>query len=172
MKLYFPKIIGPVNISSKNAARKHFKNLGINLAIYDSSENSEAAKLLDLVHYSWDIIFCKWVKEVCKNYNLNFEQVYTKHNKIYNRGYRKLRPNVLRPILVPVSGPIGGHCTIEDTKLFDKNYKNKARVIQVLLPNPVQFLLLIQLFLFLIPSQLQYQYQDSYLSFLLLLQVL
>ena len=125
IKFHFPKIIGPVNISSKNAARKHFKNLRLKIAIYDSSENSEAAKLLDLVYYAWDIIFCKWVKEVCKNYNLNFEQVYTKHNKIYNRGYRKLRPNVIRPILVPVDGPIGGHCTIEDTILFDKNYKNR-----------------------------------------------
>lgn len=125
IKFHFPKIIGPVNISSLNKARKHFKNLRLKIAIYDSSENSEAAKLLDLVHYAWDIIFCKWVKEVCQNYNLNFEQVYSKQNKIYNRGYRKLRPNVMRPILIPVNGPIGGHCTIEDTVLFDRNYKNR-----------------------------------------------
>ena len=121
----FPKIIGPVNQSSLKKAKRHFKTLKLRIEIFDSSEVSEAAKLLDLVHYAWDIIFCKWMKEVCNNLNLNFDQVYTKYNNIYNKGYSKLRPNIKRPILIPIDGPIGGHCTIENTILFDKTYRNK-----------------------------------------------
>jgi|SRR3989338_5301674 len=125
IKFSFPKIIGPVNQSSLKKAKRHFKTLKLRIEIFDSSEVSEAAKLLDLVHYAWDIIFCKWMKEVCNNLNLNFDQVYTKYNNIYNKGYSKLRPNIKRPILIPIDGPIGGHCTIENTILFDKTYRNK-----------------------------------------------
>lgn len=125
IKFHFRKIIGPVNKNSLRKARLHFKTLNIKTEIFDSSETSEAAKLLDLIHYGWDIIFCKWIKEVCRNLDLNFDQVYTRHNNIYNIGYSKLRPNVKRPILIPIDGPIGGHCTIEGTILFDKTYHNR-----------------------------------------------
>lgn len=125
IKFYFPKIIGPVNKNSLKKAKQHFKALKLKIEVFDCSEASEAAKLLDLVHYAWDIIFCKWIKEVCDNLNLNFDQVYTKYNNIYNKGYSNLRPSVKRPILIPIDGPIGGHCTIEDTVIFDKTYKNK-----------------------------------------------
>lgn len=125
IKFSFPKIIGPVNKNSLKKAKLHFKTLKLKIEIFDSSQTSEAAKLLDLVHYAWDIIFCKWIKEICVNLNLNFDQVYTKYNNIYNKGYSKLRPNVKRPVLIPIDGPIGGHCTIEDTILFEKTYHNK-----------------------------------------------
>ena len=125
IKFHFPKIIGPVNKNSLRKAKLHFKTLKLKTEIFDCAETSEAAKLLDLVHYAWDIILCKWVKEVCSNLNLNFDQVYKRYNNIYNRGYSKLRPNVKRPILIPIDGPIGGHCTIEDTILFEKSYSNK-----------------------------------------------
>ena len=125
IRFIFPKIIGPVNKNSLKKARLHFMTLKLKTEVFDSSQTSEAAKLLDLVHYGWDIIFCKWIKEVCVSLNLNFDQVYTRYNNIYNKGYSKLRPNVKRPILIPVDGPIGGHCVIEDTILFDKSYNNK-----------------------------------------------
>lgn len=125
IKFHFPKIIGPVNKNSLGKAKLHFKTLKLKTEIFDCAETSEAAKLLDLVHYGWDIIFCKWIKEVCSNLDLNFDQVYTKYNNIYNKGYSKLRPNVKRPVLIPIDGPIGGHCTIEGTVLFNKSYSNK-----------------------------------------------
>lgn len=125
IKFNFPKIIGPVNNDSLKKAKLHFKTLKLKTEIFDSSETTEAAKLLDLVHYAWDIILCKWTSEACNNLNLNFEQVYTKYNNIYNKGYSKLRPSVKRPILIPIDGPIGGHCVIEGTRLFDKVYPNR-----------------------------------------------
>lgn len=120
IKFHFPKIIGPVNKISEVLARKHFRELGLKIEVYKGSNESEAAKLLDLVYYAWNIIFCKWVDEVSRKHGLNFDDVYTKHNQIYNQGYSKLLPKVVRPIFVPRKGPIGGHCTIPDTTLFHK----------------------------------------------------
>lgn len=125
IRFHFKKIIGPVDKNSLLLAKKHFKDLHLKTIVYESAETSEAAKLLDLIYYAWNIIFAKWVKEVSKDLRLNFDQIYTLHNQIYNDGYKKLRPNVLRPILSPVQGPIGGHCTIEDTILLHKKYKNR-----------------------------------------------
>lgn len=124
IKYLFPKIIGPVNKQSLDLAREHFRKLGVQILEYDRAEESEAAKLLDLVYYAWNIIFCKWVDSICKELGYNFAQVYTKHNQIYNAGYSKLLPHVIRPVLVPIPGPIGGHCTIPDTLLFHKFYMN------------------------------------------------
>lgn len=125
IKHAFPKIIGPTSKESLNKAKKHFKDLGLQIEVYDSSDESETAKLLDLVYYAWNIIFCKWIYEVSKKLKLNFDHIYTKHTEIYNRGYEKLLPNVVRPILKPAPGPIGGHCTIPDTALFDKYFPNR-----------------------------------------------
>ena len=125
IKKHFKKIIGPVNKQSLKLAKSHFRKLGLKIEVYDKAEDSEAAKLLDLVYYAWNIVFCKWVNEVSQDLKLNFDQVYPRHNENYNLGYRKLRPNVQRPILRPITGPIGGHCTVEDTLLFDKFYKNR-----------------------------------------------
>ncbi len=125
IKNIFPKIIGPTSKKSLEKAKKHFKILGLKTEIYKSSDESESAKLLDLVYYAWNIIFCKWVKEFCDKKDLNFDDIYTRHNKIYNEGYKSLRPNVTRPILKPIPGVIGGHCTMPDTIIFDKYYKNR-----------------------------------------------
>lgn len=125
VKYYFPKIIGPIGQKSLIEAERHFKTLGLKTAVYNNAETSETAKLLDLVYYAWNIIFNKWVFEVCQKLNLDFEQVYTKHNQIYNKGYGQILPNVIRPILIPQKGPITGHCIIPDTLLFHKYHKSK-----------------------------------------------
>lgn len=125
IKYYFPKIIGPVDEGSLKLAKKHFNKLGLKFEVYDKPEESEAAKLLSIIYFNWNIIFCKWIDEVCNKNGWNFDNVYTKHNKIYNSGYRKLLPNVVRPVLIPQKGPLGGHCLIPDTELFEKLYSNR-----------------------------------------------
>ncbi|MDD2822969.1 MAG: hypothetical protein PHQ59_02695 [Candidatus Daviesbacteria bacterium] len=140
IKNYFPKIVGPIDLLSLKMAKKHFKDLKLKMEIFDSAEDSESAKLLDLTYYAWNIIFCKWVSEICEKLGLNFDQVYTKYNLIYNqgyskimpgvhnvtsyKGYRKSLPKVIRPILLPIKGPISGHCTIPDVIMFDKLINN------------------------------------------------
>lgn len=125
IKYIFPKIIGPVDKKSLQLGKTHLKSLGLKIKVYDSSEESETAKLLDLTYFAWNIIFCKWVNELCNEVGLNFDQVYTQHNQIYNRGYKKLRPQVVRPVLKPMKGPIGGHCTIPDVELLNNYFKNR-----------------------------------------------
>ncbi len=125
IKKYFEKVVSPIDIKSKKLATKHFKELGLKTVFFRKPENSESAKLLDLVYFAWNIVFCKWMNEYSKDNNLDFDEVYTKQNQIYNKGYSKLLPNTLRPILIPMPGPISGHCTIPDTELIERFYPNR-----------------------------------------------
>lgn len=125
IKKYFEKVVSPIDIKSKKLATKHFKELGLKTVFFRKPENSESAKLLDLVYFAWNIVFCKWMNEYSKDNNLDFDEVYTKQNQIYNKGYSKLLPNTLRPILIPMPGPISGHCTMPDTELIERFYPNR-----------------------------------------------
>lgn len=63
-------------------------------------------------------------EKICDRLGLNFSQVYIKQNQIYNEGYSKYLPNVIRPVLVPVDGPITGHCIVPDAVLFEEYFSN------------------------------------------------
>ncbi len=101
-------------------AAAYFKNIGIPVKTFAKSETTELAKILDTSYYGWNILFAKEVKRVCEAMELDFEEVYTIPNRDYNEGYKKLgRENVVRPVLNPVPGKIGGHCIIPNTELLD-----------------------------------------------------
>ena len=109
--LTFKKIIGSDDPEATELAAQHFKDLDIDTVIYDSATNSEMAKLLSTTYYGWNIVFMKSVHRLCEENNLNFDQVYTNTNQIYNDGYTKLdKKNVRRPVLDYMPGLIGGHC--------------------------------------------------------------
>jgi len=116
----FPKVIGPVSEKGKRLALKHFKTLDLKTIIFKKAEETEAAKLFSTTYYGLAIGFCKWLKKYCDKKNLNFENVYTKFNRIYNKGYQKSLPYVRRPVLIPMPGKIGGHCVLENAKILKK----------------------------------------------------
>lgn len=114
--LTFPKYLGG---KYNKKLIKYFKNAKIEVQHTLNPETTELGKLLDTTYYGWNIIFCKETKRICKKYNADFDIVYTKMNDSYNRGYKILgKPNVSRPILIPIDGKIGGHCVINNCYLL------------------------------------------------------
>src|SRR5690606_12705567 len=74
----FPKMIGPTSLESGKLAQKHFKSVGLRTEVFDSSMETELAKVLCTTYYGWNIIFEKWVHQVCQEHGVNFDQVYTR----------------------------------------------------------------------------------------------
>jgi UDP-N-acetyl-D-mannosaminuronate dehydrogenase len=123
--LTFPKYIGG---EYNSEVAEYFKACGIHVIYASCSENTELAKLLDTTYYGWNIVFCKEVEKMCKKYGADFSMVYHSFNTTYNEGYAKLgMPNVVRPILFPNPGKIGGHCVIPNCKLL------KEKVAKIIL---------------------------------------
>jgi len=120
----FTKPLGAVNTKAYKLAQKHFSDLGVKTIRFNSPLESELAKIMSTTYYAWNILFEKYLHQLSKKHKANFNQVYTKWNKIYNAGYKKTKPNVIRPILKHFPGPIGGHCLIPNVKILDKWLKD------------------------------------------------
>lgn len=115
----FVKYIGADEKKAASAAKKHLDNLGIKTEIMGSTKTTEALKLWDTTQYAWQILLNKEIKKWCEENRVDFEAVYTKANKTYNEGYRKLgKPEVARPYLKYVSGSIGGHCLLPNCQIL------------------------------------------------------
>jgi hypothetical protein len=99
--------------------------LDVKTKIVDKFETSELAKIASTTYYGMCIAFHGEMQSLCSEMGLNFEDVMTEWNKEYNRGYTKLgMENVVRPVLNPPSGKIGGHCVIPNAKLLQEYVYN------------------------------------------------
>lgn len=93
---------------------------GIKTKAYSSPEATELSKIMCTTQYAWNVILCKEIAAECERLGVPFEEVYSQWNAEYNRGYAELgKPEVVRPNLTPMPGPIGGHCLIPNAKLHD-----------------------------------------------------
>lgn len=122
----FLKPVGTNDESVYKMVQKHFQTIGVRTVKFSSSLDSELAKVLDTTYYAWNILFEKWVWDICTSVGANFAEVYTEFNTIYNQGYRKELPLVLRPVLKHRFGPIGGHCLIPNLIIL-KHWLNKEK---------------------------------------------
>lgn len=112
---------------SKLAARI-FSKIGVKVKIFEKSETTELAKILDTTYYGWNIVFCKEAKAICDKLDLNFDDVYTFPNLDYNKGYAELgKKNVIRPVLKPNPGKIGGHCVVPNCDLLNSWLTNTVK---------------------------------------------
>ena len=123
----FVKYVGGKN---SQAAAKLFKRYGIRTKILRNTKDAEALKLWDTTQYGWMIILNKEIWNWCKKNKVNFDIVYQDTNKTYNAGYMKLgKKNVIRPNLIYMPGPIGGHCVIPNCDLLDSSVSKLIKSI-------------------------------------------
>lgn len=100
-------------------AAELFRKVGIRTRSYPEAKITEALKLWDTTQYGMLILLQKTIYKWCKKRGLPFDIVYQQANIDYNEGYLKLgRPDVVRPFLKHMEGPIGGHCIIPNSKLL------------------------------------------------------
>lgn len=109
-------------VGGKNAGiiAESLKEYGIPAVAIESSDETEAGKLFDLMQYGVSILLNKEIWKYCKDNFLNFETVYTQFNHTYNQGYTLLgRDEVIRPNLTYMPGKIGGHCVTQMMELLE-----------------------------------------------------
>lgn len=123
----FVKFIGAQSKKAGQRAQAHLEGLGITTKIMLPAATTELAKLLDTTYYGLAIAFHGEAKKMCDELCLNFDDVMTEFNTTYNEGYKKLgKQNVLRPVLAPPKGGIGGHCVISNIKILKQFFDSKA----------------------------------------------
>ena len=119
----FIKYVGTDDIGAYFATKREMSN--IKTEWIKSSKTTELGKLLSTSYYGICISWHREMERFCKHFGVDFEDTVSNFNKSYNAGYKKLRPNVVRPVLTPPKGMIGGHCVVQNAKLLSKQLKSK-----------------------------------------------
>jgi UDP-N-acetyl-D-mannosaminuronate dehydrogenase len=123
----FVKYIGTDNKKAGKLAKNHFKSLGIKTKVFQPSITTEIGKLLDTTYYGICIAWHGEMKKICDKAGVDFDKAATDFNQTYNQGYKTLgKPNVVRPVLYPPKGGIGGHCICENAEILQKYFKSQA----------------------------------------------
>lgn len=124
----FVKFIGGKNFKE---VAEVFAEKGIKTFTCDFAKETEAMKLWDTTQYGLMIAIQKQIAAYCDRHDVDFNVVYTEANKTYNMGYEELnKPEVIRPVLKHMQGPVGGHCIIPNAKLL---YREGLSLVKELL---------------------------------------
>ena len=116
----FAKFIGADDMDSEEAAIDHINSLGIETISCSSARATELGKMLSTTYYGVIIAWHAEMKEICDQMGVSFDEAVTMFNETYNEGYTELgKTNVVRPVLYPPNGPIGGHCVVPNAKLLN-----------------------------------------------------
>ncbi|MDD4332552.1 MAG: hypothetical protein PHT51_00365 [Patescibacteria group bacterium] len=119
----FVKYVGSDDNKTAQVVSKHFRNLGMKVLACKDSRATELGKLLDTTYYGSCISFHHYAFKLCQKLNLDFDIVMKDFNTTYNEGYKKLgKKNVIRPVLFPPQGKIGGHCVVSNAKILKKQF--------------------------------------------------
>lgn len=120
----FIKFIGSSDHKAIRLAQQHYKLLGIKNKVINSSDSTEAAKLLCTTYYGLCIAWHDYMKFICDEHEIDFS-IIKEWNNNYNEGYKKLKLSKYnRPILDHPNGKIGGHCVIPNAELLNKQHPN------------------------------------------------
>ena len=120
----FIKVFG--GMKATEAAEHYEQDLHITSCVYSSSRATEVAKLLDTSYYGVCIAWHDYVRQLCEQNGVSFEEAQSNYNTTYNEGYKELgKSNVVRPTLTPPDGKIGGHCVVPNAELLREELDSK-----------------------------------------------
>lgn len=114
--------IGANNKGEGEFFESYFKKLFMNTKLVDSSDFTEALKLLSTTEYGVNIEFARYKKQVADTIGMGFELT-----KEWNQDYNKLYHNLDIPwakkyVLDAPVGKKGGHCIVPNAQILHEQY--------------------------------------------------
>src|SRR4030067_1392754 len=110
------KYIGGTTRQAAEAARRHFKKMGLKTKVLTSSTETELAKLHETTYRAWMISCFQEMHRIAVHFNANFDDAVDFLEDT-------LRARLDRPVMFP--GEIGGHCLIPNAKLLLESYDSE-----------------------------------------------
>jgi len=110
------KYIGGTTRQAADAARQHFKRVGLKTKVLTSSTETELAKLYETTYRAWMISCFQEMHRIAMYFNANFDDAVDFLEDTH-------RARFDRPVMYP--GEIGGHCLIPNTKLLLESYDSE-----------------------------------------------
>ena len=121
----YEAFIGYNSIYEKRIMEEYLDGLGMEVTYCKGYECTEGAKLLSLLQYGMNIEFARYAKEICDRWNISYTQSVKLYTESYNDGILEDNPQLVKTILDPPSGEIGGHCVLPAIKILNENDPSK-----------------------------------------------
>lgn len=101
----------------------YFRDLGLRTKLVESSDFTEALKLLSTTEYGINIEFARYKKRVADKLGMDYELT-KEWNREYNRLYHTLgmERRFQKFVLDAPEGPKGGHCVVPNARLLDEQF--------------------------------------------------
>ena len=126
----FRKLLSGSTPRAIGKARKLFRSLDITPIEYSKLEETEAAKMLSTTYYAHCLSYMRHVHKFCQDNNLDFNNVYTLTNKVYNDGYSEMDfDQFVRPVLEYMPGKTGGHCLVPNMKILKNKFPRAKQLL-------------------------------------------
>jgi UDP-N-acetyl-D-mannosaminuronate dehydrogenase len=109
----WPKYVGGATPLAAEAAKTHFKTLGLQVRVLKSCRETELAKIFETTYRAWMITCFQEMHRISRAFNADFNDTVDFLEDTHRQRYD-------RPIMFP--GYIGGHCLIPNTELLLKAY--------------------------------------------------
>ena len=131
--LKFTKYFGGVDFGADVAA-KYFDACGVyRVVVVDQPETTEVGKMLELLHYGVIIRMQQIFYDYCEEVGADPDIAYRDFATTYNEGYTEFHDDyVVRPVIKPMSGPIGGHCVRQGSGMLLNAEKPAPELIEQL----------------------------------------
>jgi UDP-N-acetyl-D-mannosaminuronate dehydrogenase len=98
-----------------------FSLLGLNVRTFPDTKITELGKILSTTRYGVNIMFAKVQDELCNQFGVNYTDVVTAYQNMYNKGYEKLgEKRFVQPTLTVPGPQIGGHCVVPNAQILEK----------------------------------------------------
>jgi UDP-N-acetyl-D-mannosaminuronate dehydrogenase len=115
----FTKYIAGHNDKAVAKAKSFLESFGMHVECWADYKSLEAAKIFSTTYFGTLIRFMKLTHEFCRSNDLDFDLLYRQWNESYNEGYKAMGDNnVVRPVLTPTPGSIGGHCVVQNCEFI------------------------------------------------------
>jgi len=117
-----PRWIGANSKFHGDFFKDYFAELGLAVNLLESSDHTEALKLLSTAEYGINIVFADYKNEIAKELDMDYSLM-----KDWNRDYNQLYQDLellqyQRYVLNPPEGKIGGHCIRENSVLLSEQF--------------------------------------------------
>ena len=86
---------------------------------HGKARTTETAHIINNSAYGVSLMFADEAARLCRHYGVDYREAVMKYTETHNRGFLDLdHPGLVRSILWPPGGRVGGHCVVQGASLI------------------------------------------------------
>lgn len=103
---------------------KEYAKAGVRCVTHRAARTTEIAHILNNSAYGVSLMFADEMARLCRAYGVDYFEAVMKYTDTHNQGFTALdHPRLVRSVLTPPQGRIGGHCVTQGASLIPETLR-------------------------------------------------